>query len=1109
MPVQASVETFGCPWINFGQFIFIDFDTGTTMDNKYGVTGITHNLSPGKFTTSLTLTYGDVYGQYEQATNLIESVTSELNAKKNDIVNIDGKIHESTNNTDIKIICENFSKLPNNKKYFVSSLAFEPKKDKEAQLDINNELYYDNYSKFINLMIYNNTFTNNFLVNSSKETINRFIEQSNTNDPNSNLFPIIFKEEFIKNKNYSYKVFFKENPLGNKPFIFNVFHKTKDKVKNTSNGVNLIIGQYSNSKSTVDLISPKLLNGSKSFDFVDYNKINKKIYDSFKKSLDTEIRNINNNFYKINGKQSGKHVNLSISNLAYENTLNLIDQAYKDSGNNILSLRIRSLSLFDIIQRDFSKSNEDSFDFWGLFKSSSVDENIAERRDLFRQKITVKKTSGQVISGAGIQPTYLPPREAKTFYQKKKLGQASSLTSQSNVLEFNLKTLKNLFGKNERVGLKLTRFQNFNIFKSLKVSYDSSAQVEFNAQPSASVELKKHDSFKLYEVSLNTEVIKLIKQITPIYDISILENNTNDAKIQISVKKVIPELSDGFAEYKEQTAPNISIIEPEIDFITIFDPNYILDNDKKLLPAIPQGISRGIVETKSGPTSRRQKPTSLDRELSTDEYQDETVASDNIEYIEYTIKISELVNYIKAKTNNLFSGRSNKILVYSHMPSSSDSLGKLGNDMFIDNVDIIDSKINKELKNFDPGFRKFISIKNEKFNGSAYAISLTNRSLYNPFRATINDTNLITWNSKLNNANNATSQIVEATNEEYRNIKLANLPAVNKQSLNLKVMDPWVPSVSTTSFDLTGNTSLEFVEKADIAKVNAQFLQIENTVVDAKNQLNKVYQNSHVKFDSIINTAAKNLYYLDYKVSDLEIQYKTPDKIESKISITGEKTNDNSNLNIKILRYSPQIINNNVKIGLTIQRRTKIQPRLFGILLAAMKILQQSNYGNKFDEIVIRSGGDIPLYLVNSRTLSKTIRHDSGYAVDIQIKRKGKAIGLKSNPVPSSIQDIDNNLIWFYLKTCKELGATGIGADYDYDKGKAFHIDIAKDNPDFNTDKYKRSFKIDLKGKTTTITQAQVNRSMNSITSVRYWGKSDEGSFKKEAAPLPLKEIFK
>ena len=71
LPTQASVEIYGCPWVNFGQSVFLDFETGTTIDNKYVVTGITHNLSPGKFTTQLTLSYGDNYGQFGTVENLL------------------------------------------------------------------------------------------------------------------------------------------------------------------------------------------------------------------------------------------------------------------------------------------------------------------------------------------------------------------------------------------------------------------------------------------------------------------------------------------------------------------------------------------------------------------------------------------------------------------------------------------------------------------------------------------------------------------------------------------------------------------------------------------------------------------------------------------------------------------------------------------------------------------------------------------------------------------------------------------------------------------------------------------------------------------------------
>ena len=65
LPSQASIETFGCPWAGFGQYIFIDFETGTTLDNSYAVTSVKHSLTPGNFKTTLALSYGDVYGKYE------------------------------------------------------------------------------------------------------------------------------------------------------------------------------------------------------------------------------------------------------------------------------------------------------------------------------------------------------------------------------------------------------------------------------------------------------------------------------------------------------------------------------------------------------------------------------------------------------------------------------------------------------------------------------------------------------------------------------------------------------------------------------------------------------------------------------------------------------------------------------------------------------------------------------------------------------------------------------------------------------------------------------------------------------------------------------------
>tara|TARA_B100000927_G_scaffold286057_1_gene276981 strand:+ start:143 stop:6385 length:6243 start_codon:yes stop_codon:yes gene_type:complete len=79
MPQQANITIFGCPFVNFAQYIFLDFETGTTVDNQYAITGVKHDFSPGKFTTSLTLSYGDIYGKYE---NVVDSLSKTLEEQR-------------------------------------------------------------------------------------------------------------------------------------------------------------------------------------------------------------------------------------------------------------------------------------------------------------------------------------------------------------------------------------------------------------------------------------------------------------------------------------------------------------------------------------------------------------------------------------------------------------------------------------------------------------------------------------------------------------------------------------------------------------------------------------------------------------------------------------------------------------------------------------------------------------------------------------------------------------------------------------------------------------------------------------------------------------------
>jgi hypothetical protein len=71
IPASMTMSTMGCPLLTYGQLFFIDFNTGTTIDNLYGLTGLTHTISPGKFDSSMTLTYYDAYGKYEGAPTIV------------------------------------------------------------------------------------------------------------------------------------------------------------------------------------------------------------------------------------------------------------------------------------------------------------------------------------------------------------------------------------------------------------------------------------------------------------------------------------------------------------------------------------------------------------------------------------------------------------------------------------------------------------------------------------------------------------------------------------------------------------------------------------------------------------------------------------------------------------------------------------------------------------------------------------------------------------------------------------------------------------------------------------------------------------------------------
>ncbi len=74
MPSQLDLSCRGCPIIEYAQTMFIDCQTGTTLDNLYAIIGISHNIDGnGSFKTSLKFTPLDAYGSYESLSNKVNS----------------------------------------------------------------------------------------------------------------------------------------------------------------------------------------------------------------------------------------------------------------------------------------------------------------------------------------------------------------------------------------------------------------------------------------------------------------------------------------------------------------------------------------------------------------------------------------------------------------------------------------------------------------------------------------------------------------------------------------------------------------------------------------------------------------------------------------------------------------------------------------------------------------------------------------------------------------------------------------------------------------------------------------------------------------------------
>lgn len=72
IPGQLQMTTLGCPMANLTQKYFVDFNTGTTADNIYCVSKLTHTFTPGKFETSWGFVWADAYGRIAGASDMTD-----------------------------------------------------------------------------------------------------------------------------------------------------------------------------------------------------------------------------------------------------------------------------------------------------------------------------------------------------------------------------------------------------------------------------------------------------------------------------------------------------------------------------------------------------------------------------------------------------------------------------------------------------------------------------------------------------------------------------------------------------------------------------------------------------------------------------------------------------------------------------------------------------------------------------------------------------------------------------------------------------------------------------------------------------------------------------
>ena len=81
VPASINLRMMGNPFISRGNEIYIDFGTNTTLDNIYTVKNVSHNISNGKFETSIGLIYSG-QGDTKSVAGDIKRVIEKIKTKE-------------------------------------------------------------------------------------------------------------------------------------------------------------------------------------------------------------------------------------------------------------------------------------------------------------------------------------------------------------------------------------------------------------------------------------------------------------------------------------------------------------------------------------------------------------------------------------------------------------------------------------------------------------------------------------------------------------------------------------------------------------------------------------------------------------------------------------------------------------------------------------------------------------------------------------------------------------------------------------------------------------------------------------------------------------------